>query len=90
MFGCIACTSAFMIPNQELTTLEEIDGGNVYAMTLDAWVNGRVTLDLEVDPKLTQLEDPYSPSAEKELFIIGIMLIMTATIIVTLVVHPSH
>lgn len=68
MFGCIACTSAFMIPNQELTTLEEIDGGNVYAMTLDAWVNGRVTLDLEVDPKLTQLEDPYSPSAREGTF----------------------
>lgn len=68
MFGCLACISAFIIPNQEFTTLEEIESSNVYAMTLEAWVNGRVTLDLEVDPTLMQLENPYSPSAREGTF----------------------
>ncbi len=68
MFGCIACISAFMIPNQESVPFgDNIDSNNVYAMTLDAWVNGRANLDLEVSPELLQLEDPYSPSAREGL-----------------------
>lgn len=68
LFGCLACILAFIAPEQIYSTLEEIDGGNVYAMTLDAWVHGRVTMDLEVSPELLQLENPYDDSTREGIY----------------------
>jgi hypothetical protein len=63
LLGCLACIPAFLTPEQHLTTLEETDVNNVYAMTLDAWVKGQVNIDLEVTPELQALETPYDASS---------------------------
>ena len=62
LFGCLACISAFIVPDQKPTDMHSVDISNVYGKTLEAWTDGHSYMNFDVTPELAELENPYDNS----------------------------
>ena len=62
LFGCLACISAFIVPDQKPTDIHSVDISNVYGKTLEAWTDGHSYMNFDVTPELAELENPYDNS----------------------------
>lgn len=59
--------ACFSVTRKELAVIDypEEQSTEIYARQLDAFMKGQLELDLEVDPRLAQLDNPYDPAARK-------------------------